>query len=130
MLRKEEEIPRKLFPNQNMNRGYVFNMNADLCNFSHPAPDPPSLSNVIPRSNNNAGEPMGQSFYQIQSLADKIISNYSDPHGRNPNNLPWSTGRDGKSYSYNLKELEYTSKFEVWFNGCLKYGGTDHRSVV
>ena len=61
LLRKEEECLRKLFPNQNMNSRYIFNIDVDLCNVPSPPPPPtqPSPSHVIPRSNNNVGQPMG-----------------------------------------------------------------------
>ena len=55
VLRKEGECLRKLFPNYNMNRGYIFNMDLDLCNVPPPPPAPPSPSNGISRSNNNVG---------------------------------------------------------------------------
>ena len=70
----------------------------------------------------------GQCLYQSQSQTETTISRYCDPNGINPQNLPVMTGGDGKSYSCNVKDLEYTSKFEVRFNDCFKCDGRDYHN--
>ena len=43
-------------------------------------------------------------------------------------NLPFRVGLDGKSYPYKPDDLGYTSTFPLGFQGCFKYGKSDHWS--